>query len=136
MFSKLKNRLWYSILFFWNRKNRSNSDSEEEESSENESENSGSEEESESDEEDNHKAKGVQGLIEIENPNRVVRKAAEKVSKIDLNAGPSKQELSRREREELERQRNQAHYQKMHAEGTLKIDKCHWWATTKLMVAF
>lgn len=32
-------------------------------------------------------------------------------------AGSSKPELSRREREELEKQRNQAHYQKMHAEG-------------------
>lgn len=40
------------------------------------------------------------------------------MSKIDLNAaGPSKSELSRREREELEKQRAQAHYQKLHAEG-------------------
>lgn len=47
-----------------------------------------------------------------------MRKTAEKVSKIDLSAaGPSKSELSRREREELEKQRAQAHYQKLHAEG-------------------
>lgn len=40
------------------------------------------------------------------------------MSKIDLNAaGPSKAELSRREREELEKQRAQANYQKLHAEG-------------------
>lgn len=32
-------------------------------------------------------------------------------------AGSSKPELSRREREELERQRAQANYQKLHAEG-------------------
>lgn len=68
--------------------------------------------------EDAHKNKGVQGLIEIENPNRAVKKTAEKVSKIDLNAaGSSKTELSRREREELEKQRAQAHYQKLHSEG-------------------
>lgn len=57
-------------------------------------------------------------MIEIENPNRVVKKTAEKVSKIDLNAaGSSKPDLSRREREELEKQRAQANYQKLHAEG-------------------
>lgn len=40
------------------------------------------------------------------------------MSKIDLNAaGSSKPELSRREREELEKQRAQANYQKLHAEG-------------------
>lgn len=60
----------------------------------------------------------MQGLIEIENPNRVVRKAAEKVTKTDVSAaGSSKPDLSRREREELERQRAQANYQKLHAEG-------------------
>lgn len=96
-----------------------NSDSEEESSEEEEESGSGSEEgSSDSEYEDAHKKKGVQGLIEIENPNRAVRKVAEKVTKIDLNAaGPSKSELSRREREELEKQRAQAHYQKLHAEG-------------------
>lgn len=40
------------------------------------------------------------------------------MTKIDLNAaGPSKAELSRREREEIEKQRSQANYQKLHAEG-------------------
>lgn len=94
------------------------SGSEEESSEEEEESGSGSEEgSSDSDYEDAHKKKGVQGLIEIENPNRAVRKVAEKVTKIDLGAGPSKTELSRREREELEKQRAQAHYQKLHAEG-------------------
>lgn len=91
----------------------------EDESSE-EEENDGSSEEgtSSEEEEDIHRKKGVHGLIEIENPNRAVKKTAEKVSKIDLNAaGSSKQELSRREREELEKQRAAAHYQKLHAEG-------------------
>lgn len=60
----------------------------------------------------------MHGLIEIENPNRVQRKVAEKVTKVDVNAaGSSKPELSRREREELEKQRAAAHYQKLHAEG-------------------
>lgn len=96
--------------------NDESSEEEEEEDSEEKS-GSGSSEDSE-DEGKSHKKKGVQGLIEIENPNRVVKKTAEKISKIDLNAaGSSKPELSRREREELERQRAQANYQKLHAEG-------------------
>lgn len=93
------------------------SDSEEESSEEEEDSNEDGSSDSD-DYEDAHKKKGVQGLIEIENPNRAVKKTAEKVSKIDLNAaGSSKTELSRREREELEKQRAQAHYQKLHAEG-------------------
>lgn len=92
----------------------------EEESSEEESKSengSGSEDESSSDDE-NKKKKGVSGLIEIENPNRVRRKAVDKVpDKVEAAAGPSKPELSRREREELEKQRATAKYQKMHSEG-------------------
>ncbi|XP_063708002.1 28 kDa heat- and acid-stable phosphoprotein-like [Culicoides brevitarsis] len=92
------------------------SSSEEEEASE-KSEESGSEEESES--EDDGKAKGPQGVIEIENPNRVQKKAANKVTQISLDSasGSKKPELSRREREELEKQRAQANYQKLHAQG-------------------
>jgi len=88
-----------------------------EEEEEDDDEKSGSDE-SDSDESDdeNKKAKGVSGLIEIENPNRVQKKSAEKVTKVNT-AGPSKPELSRREREELEKQRAQANYQKLHAEG-------------------
>lgn len=103
------------------------------------SESSGSE--SDSDDGD-RKAKGVSGLIEIENPNRVHRKAAEKITKVNISepasasgggggggsssgggggggsgSGSSKPELSRREREELDKQRRNANYQKLHAEG-------------------
>lgn len=64
------------------------------------------------------KHKGVEGLIEIENPNRVVQKTkkapAEVVTEPAAAAAP---QLSRREREELEKQRNKAHYEKMHAAG-------------------
>lgn len=77
----------------------------------------GSEEESDSD--DDGKAKGPQGIIEIENPNRVQKKAATKVTQVSLDtpSGSGKPELSRREREELEKQRAQANYQKLHAQG-------------------
>lgn len=71
-----------------------------------------------------HKAKGVEGLIEIENPNRAVKKD-KKLSKLGMGdseqqgetSSSAKPELSRKEREELERQRAKAHYQKLHAEG-------------------
>ncbi|GFQ89880.1 PP28 domain-containing protein [Trichonephila clavata] len=86
-------------------------------SSEEESEESGSSESS-SEEESNEgevqvKAKGVQHLIEIENPNHVVKKE-KKVDAVQLNENT---QLSRREREELEKQRAKAHYQKLHAAG-------------------
>lgn len=90
-------------------------DSSEEEEEEKSEEGSDESDSDESDDE-NKKAKGVSGLIEIENPNRVQKKSAEKVTKLNT-AGPSKPELSRREREELEKQRAQANYQKLHAEG-------------------
>lgn len=96
------------------------SDSEESSEEESKSESgSGSEDESSSDDE-NKKKKGVSGLIEIENPNRARRKAVAKVPAEATVAGPSataKPELSRREREELEKQRATAKYQKMHSEG-------------------
>lgn len=61
----------------------------------------GSEEEEEEDEEDdeNRKAKGIEHLIEIENPNRVKQKT-KKVTALDTSgAGASQQpELSRRQR--------------------------------------
>lgn len=91
------------------------SDSENEESNDS----NDSQEEDEDDSEDEaHKAKGVQGLIEIENPNRQQKKVAEKVTKVNVNApGASTAGLSRREREQLEQQNAAAHYQKLHAEG-------------------
>lgn len=76
--------------------------SDEEESEEDSDESS--EEESETDEE--VKPKGVESLIEVENPNRVVKKTAPEVKAgTSTNAKP---ELSRREREEAERQRRAA----------------------------
>lgn len=73
-----------------------------------------SEEESSSDEEsDSKKRSGVEGLIEIENPNRVSQKS-KKVTELDLNAP---RELSRREREEIEKQKSKERYMKLHYEG-------------------
>merc|ERR1712198_262836 len=84
---------------------RSKDESESEEESE-----SSSEEESD----DEAKKKGVAGMIEIENPNRA-KKAHKKVSAID--EASSKPQLSRREREEIEKAKAKAHYQKLHAAG-------------------
>jgi len=89
-------------------KKKEESSSEEESGSEEES----SEEESSS--EDEGKAKGAAGMIEIENPNRRV-KAQKKVT--DISVTKAKPELSRREREEIEKARAKANYQKLHAEG-------------------
>lgn len=80
-------------------------DNEDEEASDEESEEeseTGSEEESDTE----SKPKGVESLIEVENPNRAIKKAAPEVK-----AGTSteaKPEMSRREREEAERQRKAA----------------------------
>lgn len=88
-------------------------------------------EDSEDDSDDeNKKAKGVSALIDIENPNRIQKKTlklksvtatpVESSSSASAVATPSSggsKELSRREREEIEKQRAQAHYQKLHAEG-------------------
>ncbi|ROL51692.1 Monocarboxylate transporter 3 [Anabarilius grahami] len=71
-----------------------------------------SEEESSSDDEQ-PKRKGVEGLIEIENPNRIAHKS-KKVVEIDVNAP---KELSRREREEIEKQKAKERYMKLHLEG-------------------
>merc|ERR1712130_321772 len=69
-------------------------------------------EESSSSEDEGAKQKGVSGMIEIENPNRV-KKTMKKVSQLDdVSAKP---QLSRREREEIEKAK--AHYQKQHAAG-------------------
>uniref|UniRef100_UPI003AAF44E6 pdgfa associated protein 1a isoform X2 n=1 Tax=Centroberyx gerrardi TaxID=166262 RepID=UPI003AAF44E6 len=73
---------------------------------------SGSEDESSSDE-DYEKKSGVEGLIEIENPNRVSQKS-KKVAEIDVSAP---RELSRREREEIEKQKAKERYMKLHLEG-------------------
>ncbi|XP_069053157.1 pdgfa associated protein 1a isoform X1 [Lepisosteus oculatus] len=74
---------------------------------------SGSEEESSDEDYDQQKKKGVEGLIEIENPNRVTQKS-KKVAEIDVSVP---KELSRREREEIEKQKAKERYMKLHLEG-------------------
>lgn len=76
--------------------------SEEEEDSDDDSEEA-SDEEGETGSEDELKPKGVESLIEIENPNRVPKKPAPEVKAGTSTA--AKPEMSRREREEAERQR-------------------------------
>ena len=65
-------------------------------------------------EEGEEKKKGVEGLIEIENPNRAAPKAKKTTEALDTEKAP---ELSRREREEIQKQKARAHYEKMHAAG-------------------
>ncbi|CAG5910486.1 pdgfa associated protein 1a [Menidia menidia] len=74
---------------------------------------SGSDESSSDEESDSKKRSGVEGLIEIENPNRVSQKS-KKVTEIDVSAP---KELSRREREEIEKQKSKERYMKLHLEG-------------------
>ncbi|XP_012670084.1 pdgfa associated protein 1a [Clupea harengus] len=71
------------------------------------------EETSSSDDDTQAKRKGVEGLIEIENPNRASQKS-KKVTEVDV-AAP--RELSRREREEIEKQQAKERYMKLHLEG-------------------
>ncbi|XP_033468028.1 pdgfa associated protein 1a [Epinephelus lanceolatus] len=71
------------------------------------------EESSSEDESDSRKRSGVEGLIEIENPNRVSQKS-KKVAELDVDAP---RELSRREREEIEKQKSKERYMKLHYEG-------------------
>lgn len=84
---------------------------------------SSSEEDSdeESSEEDDRDArKGVASLIEIENPNRATKKAVQKLSTLKLEESatkPTKPELTRREREQIEKQKARARYEKLHAAG-------------------
>ncbi|XP_041818073.1 pdgfa associated protein 1a [Chelmon rostratus] len=70
-------------------------------------------ESSSDDDSESRKRSGVEGLIEIENPNRVSQKS-KKVAELDLNAP---KELSRREREEIEKQKSKERYMKLHLEG-------------------
>ncbi|XP_044160710.1 28 kDa heat- and acid-stable phosphoprotein [Bufo gargarizans] len=72
-----------------------------------------SSDESDDDEDYQQKRKGVEGLIDIENPNRAAQ-SAKKVTQLDLD-GPK--ELSRREREEIEKQKAKERYMKMHLAG-------------------
>ncbi|CAM9652746.1 unnamed protein product [Lampetra fluviatilis] len=76
----------------------------------------GSDSESESSDDDSlQKRKGVEGLIDIENPNRVAQRN-KKVTDVTVDdAAP--RELSRREREELEKQQAKERYMKLHLAG-------------------
>merc|ERR1712168_856955 len=80
-----------------------------------------SEEESSSEEEPD-KPKGVSHLIAIENPNRV-KNVTKQVADVNLNADGKadgkvdKTQLSRREREEIEKQEAHARYMKKHLAG-------------------
>ncbi|XP_020779805.1 pdgfa associated protein 1a [Boleophthalmus pectinirostris] len=65
------------------------------------------------DESENRKRSGVEGLIEIENPNRISQKS-KKVTELEVEAP---KELSRREREEIEKQKSKERYMKLHLEG-------------------
>ncbi|XP_026724981.1 28 kDa heat- and acid-stable phosphoprotein [Trichoplusia ni] len=98
----------------WRKEHGKESSSEEE--SEEEKSGSGSDDDSDSDDDKPSKAKGVSGLIEVENPNRVVKKN-KKLTNLDNLGEGEKPQLSRREREEIEKQRAAAAYQKLHAEG-------------------
>ena len=71
---------------------------------------SSSEEESD---DDSDKHKGVEHLIEVENPNRAKGRSTKKVTELQ----DGKTELTRREREEIEKQQAKANYQKMHIAG-------------------
>ncbi|XP_076865282.1 pdgfa associated protein 1b isoform X2 [Brachyhypopomus gauderio] len=66
-----------------------------------------------SDDEYFRRRNGVEGLIEIENPNRAAQKA-KKVTEIELEGA---KQLSRREREEIEKQKAKERYLKMHLAG-------------------
>lgn len=70
-----------------------------------------SSEEGSDDESDKHK--GVEHLIEVENPNRAKGRSTKKVTELQ----DGKTELTRREREEIEKQQAKANYQKMHIAG-------------------
>eukprot|EP00245_Coleochaete_scutata_P006084 TRINITY_DN20216_c0_g1_i1.p1 TRINITY_DN20216_c0_g1~~TRINITY_DN20216_c0_g1_i1.p1 ORF type:complete len:167 (-),score=71.35 TRINITY_DN20216_c0_g1_i1:706-1206(-) len=71
------------------------------------------EESSSSEDEASDKQKGVQGLIQVENPNLVKPKTL-KAKDLDESKAV---ELSRREREEIEKQRAKERYWKLHEAG-------------------
>ncbi|XP_014778930.1 28 kDa heat- and acid-stable phosphoprotein isoform X1 [Octopus bimaculoides] len=76
---------------------------------------SGSSSSEESDSGEESKSKGVGHLIDIDNPNRVVSKT-KKATTVSVEANPA-QGLSRREREEIEKQQARIRYQQLHVMG-------------------
>ncbi|XP_052872139.1 28 kDa heat- and acid-stable phosphoprotein [Anopheles cruzii] len=93
------------------RKTREGESSEDDEDDE---DNEAGSEDSDEDESGDEKAKGAEGVIPIENPNRVAKKTHKKVTELEEDDGP---QLTRREKEQIEKQRAHAAYQKRHAEG-------------------
>ncbi|AQL00456.1 heat- and acid-stable phosphoprotein [Zea mays] len=85
----------------------------EEEEDEEEVEREESEEESEEDSDEKTKHKGTEGIIQIENPNLVKAKNI-KAKEVDFGKTT---ELSRREREELEKQKAHERYMKLQEQG-------------------
>ena len=85
----------------------------EEEEDEEEVEREESEEESEEDSDEKTKHKGTEGIIQIENPNLVKAKNI-KAKEVDFGKIT---ELSRREREELEKQKAHERYMKLQEQG-------------------
>ncbi len=115
-FIKKKKLEWFELfhllfIFFIQAKQEEASDSD---SGESKSDKSGSGSDSESEEEAVN-GKGATPAVDIENPNHVV-KQAKKVGELDVNDA-TKPELSRREREEIDKQKAREHYQKLHAQG-------------------
>ncbi|EES03620.1 hypothetical protein BDA96_03G321600 [Sorghum bicolor] len=86
---------------------------EEEEEEEHEEREESEEEESEDESDDKPKHKGTEGIIQIENPNLVKAKNI-KAKEVDLGKTT---ELSRREREELEKQKAHERYMKLQEQG-------------------
>lgn len=68
----------------------------------------------ESEEESEDEVKGAGALIEIQNPNRQAKKAFVKATEVEETDAP---QLSRREKEQIEKQKAHAAYMKRHAEG-------------------
>ncbi|OQV18879.1 hypothetical protein BV898_07132 [Hypsibius exemplaris] len=72
--------------------------------------------ESESSDEEVEKTKGVSALIEIENPNRVAVKN-KKISELTIDTSTAGTQLSRREREEIEKESAKKLHEQLRAEG-------------------
>lgn len=70
--------------------------------------------------EEEAKSKGVGHLIDIENPNRANVNRSKKVTEISIEGGGvggGSENLSRREREEIEKQQAKIRYQQLHIQG-------------------
>jgi len=98
---------WHCL---WSQARRGEVDSDEaKEGSGSEESETESDSSSEEDEDDKvRKPKGIQGLIECENPNRAGAKANRKITDLDVDGKP---QLTRREKEEIQKQRAIAHHQ-------------------------